>query len=167
MFVRGILLLEAAWEALILGLFSQPFLGASAFTLYSPSWLILALHLLIRQVPTSVPVPSAVPPCFLLVAMIEVNLSMRLFSLTWLGRWQVYLMRRGRIYPEPVSHRVGPILIVSPSGGFLGAALNEMLLFPLKSWSAEDRAILGCAPNISAFPYSSSANTLLDTGPAP
>ena len=79
--------------------------GASTFTLYSPSWLILALHLLIRQVPTSVPVPSAVLPYFLLVAMIEVTLSRRLFSLIWLGRWQVHLMRRGRIYPEPVSHR--------------------------------------------------------------
>ena len=37
---------------------SQP-LGALSFTLYSHSWLILALHLLIRQVPASVPVPSA------------------------------------------------------------------------------------------------------------
>ena len=83
----------------------QPLFGTSTFTLYSPSWLILALHLLIRQVPTSVPVPSTVPPCFLLVAMIEVTLSRRLFSLTWLGRWRVHLMRRGRIYPEPVSHR--------------------------------------------------------------
>ena len=46
------LLLEAVWEALVLGLFSQPLFGTSTFTLYSPSWLILALHLLIRQVPT-------------------------------------------------------------------------------------------------------------------
>ena len=88
-----------------MAIFPSPFFGALTFTLYSPSWLILALHLLIRQVPTSVPVPSAVTPCFLLVAMIEVTLSRRLFSLTWLGRWRVHLMRRGRIYPEPVSHR--------------------------------------------------------------
>ena len=67
--------------------------------------MILALHLLIRQVPTSVAVPSTVSPCFLLVAMIEVTLSRRLFSLTWLGRWRVHLMRMGRIYLEPVSHR--------------------------------------------------------------
>ena len=102
--------------------------------------------------PTSVPVPSAVPPYFLLVVMIEATLSRRLFSLTWLGRWRVHLMLRGRIYPEPVSHRtphVGPILLASPSWGFLGAAFNEMLLFPLKSWSAEDGIILGCAPGIS------------------
>ena len=85
--------------------FLAPFFGASTFTLYSLSWLILVLHLLIRQVPTSVPVPSAVPPYFLLVAMIEVTLSRRLFSLTWLGRWRVHFMRRGRIYPKPVSHR--------------------------------------------------------------
>ena len=88
-----------------LAFFPSPFLGALTFTLYSPSWLILALHLLIRQVPTSVLVPSAVPSCFLLVAMIEVTLSRCLFSLTWLGRWRVHLMRRGRIYPKPVSHR--------------------------------------------------------------
>ena len=85
--------------------FPPTFFGASTFTLYSPYWLILALHLLIRLVPTSVPVPSAVLPCFLLVAMIEATLSRRLVSLTWLGRWWVYLMWRGRIYPEPISHR--------------------------------------------------------------
>ena len=45
------------------------------FTLYSPSWLILALHLWVKQVLTSVPVPSAVPSYFLLVAMIEVTPS--------------------------------------------------------------------------------------------
>ena len=32
--------------------FFPPFFGASTFTLYSPSWLILTLHLLIKQVPT-------------------------------------------------------------------------------------------------------------------
>ena len=54
----------------------------SPFILYSPSWLILALHSLVRQVLTSVPVPSAVPSYFLLVARIEVTSSKRLFSLT-------------------------------------------------------------------------------------
>ena len=88
-----------------LAIFPSLFLGALTFTLYSPSWLISTLHLLIRQVPTSVPVPSAVPPCFLLVAMIEIALSKRLFSLTWSGRWLVHLMRRGRVYLEPILHR--------------------------------------------------------------
>ena len=104
MFARGVFLLEAVWEVLVLGLFSQPLFGASTFTLYSLFWLILALHLLIRQMPTSVPIPSAASPYFLLVAMIEVTLFRRLFSLIWLGRWRVHLMRRGRIYLELVSH---------------------------------------------------------------
>ena len=81
-FTLGVFLLEADWEALVFGLFSQPLFGALIFTLYSPSWLILALHLLVRQVLTSIPVPSAVPSYFLLVAMIEVTPSKRLFSLT-------------------------------------------------------------------------------------
>ena len=65
-----------------LAIFPSPLLGASTFTLYSPSQLILAFQLLIRQVPTSVPVPSTAPLCFLLVARIEVTLFRRLFSLT-------------------------------------------------------------------------------------
>ena len=88
-----------------LAFFPSPSFGVSTFTLYSPSWLILALHLLIRQVPTSILVPSAVLPCFLLVAMIEVTLSRRLFSLIWLGRLRAHLMQRGRIYLEPIPHR--------------------------------------------------------------
>ena len=81
-FALGVFLLEAGWEALVFGHFSQSPLGALTFTLYSPSWLILALHLWDRQMLTSVPVPSAVPSYFLLVAMIEVTPSKRLFSLT-------------------------------------------------------------------------------------
>ena len=153
-----------------LAFFPIPFFGASTFTLYSPSWLILALHLLIRQVPTSVPIPSATSPCFLLVAMIEVTLFRHLFSLIWLGSWRVHLMRRVRIYLEPVLHRTPtwvPFYSHLLQGAFWGAAFNEMLLFPFKSGSAEDRVILGCAQGILAFPYSSSANTLLGTGPEP
>ena len=75
-------LLEAGWEALVFSHFSQLPIGALTFILYSPSWLILALHLLVRQVLISVPVPSAVPSYFLLVARIEVTPSKRLFSLT-------------------------------------------------------------------------------------
>ena len=132
----------------MLAIFPSLPLNALTFTLYSPSWLILALHLLARQVPTSVLVPSIVPSCFLLVATIGVTLSRHLLSLTRSGCWRVHLMWRGSIYPEPVSHRtpnVGPILLVSPSGGFFGVAIIETLLFPLKSWSAEDRVILGCS----------------------
>ena len=45
---------SSKWSGMLwfLAFFSSLFLGASTFTLYSPSWLILALHLLIRQVPT-------------------------------------------------------------------------------------------------------------------
>ena len=124
-------------------------LGALTFMLYSPSWLILALHLLVRQVLTSVPVPLAVPSYFLLVAMIEVTSSKRLFSLTWSGRWQVHLMRRGRIFLStnfaPCLH-VGPIPLTSPSGGCLGIAFTKTLLFSSKSWSAEDRVVHSCSP---------------------
>ena len=43
---------------------------------------------------------------------------------------------------------MGPILLASSSGGILEAAFDEMSLFPLKSWDAEDRVILGCAPRL-------------------
>ena len=131
-----------------MAIFPSPFFGALTFSLYSPSWLILALHLLVRQVPAFVPVPSAVPPYFLLVAMIEVTLFRRLFSLTWSGRWRVHLMRRGRIYPEPVLHRTPtwiPFYSRFLQGAFLATTIIETLLFPLKSWSAEDRVILSCS----------------------
>ena len=39
---------------------------------------------------------------------------------------------------------MGPILLVSSFGDLLEAVFNDMLLFPLKSWDAEDRVILGC-----------------------
>ena len=84
--------------------FPPPFFGALTFSLYGPSWLILALHLLVRQVLTSVPIPSTVPSYFLLVAKIEVTPSKRLFLLTGSGRWQVHLMRRGRIFLDPIVH---------------------------------------------------------------
>ena len=63
-----------------LAIFPSPFVGALTFTLYSTSWLILALHLLVRQVLTPVPVPSTVPSYFLLVAMIEITSFKHLFS---------------------------------------------------------------------------------------
>ena len=159
-----------------LAFFPSPFLGALTFTLYNPSWLILALHLLVRQVLTSVLVPSVVPLCFLLVTMIEITLSRRLFSLTWLRRWRVHLMRRGRIHPEPVSHRTPtwvPFYSHLLQGACLGVAFNETLLFPLKSWSAEDRVILGCSPRhfglspfvLDKYPPRHRPRVLIERGP--
>ena len=55
-----------------LAIFSRPLFGTTTFLLYSPSWLILALHLLVRQVLISVSIPSTVPSYFLLVAKIEI-----------------------------------------------------------------------------------------------
>ena len=78
------------------------------FVLYSPSWLILALHFLVRQVLTSVSIPSTVSSYFLLVAKIEITPSKRLFSLTGSERWQVHLMRRGRIFLDPILHPAFP-----------------------------------------------------------
>ena len=43
---------------------------------------------------------------------------------------------------------MGPILLASSSGGVLEAAFDEMSLFPLKSWDAEDRVILGCVSRL-------------------
>ena len=90
--------------ALIILLFSRtpwfrrrvvpPFLGASAFSLYSPSQLILTFHLLIRQVPTRVPIPSAASPYFLLVALTKATLFRSLFLLIWLVRLWPHSMRR-------------------------------------------------------------------------
>ena len=70
-----------------------PFFGAQVFTLYSPSWLILTLHLLIRQVSIQTPVPSAASPYFLLVAVTETTLFRHLLSLIWLGRLWAHLMQ--------------------------------------------------------------------------
>ena len=130
--------------------------------------MILALHLLVRQVPTSVPVPSAIPPCFLLVTMIEVTLSKRLFSLTWSGRWRVHLMRRGRIYPEPVLHRT-PTWVPFYSHLLQGASWRRPSSRRCSSpWSPRvPRTGSSSAIPLytSAFPHSSSAHTLLGTGP--
>ena len=41
---------------------------------------------------------------------------------------------------------VGPIPLTSPSGGYLGIAFTKTLIFPLKSWSAEDRVVLSRSP---------------------
>jgi len=46
---------------------------------------------------------------------------------------------------------VSPILLASSSGGALEAAFDDMSLFPLKSWDAEDRVILGCISRLFGF----------------
>ena len=153
-----------------MAIFPSPFLGALTFTLYSPSWLILTLHLLVRQVPTSVPVPSAVPSCFLLVATIEVALPRRLFSLTWSGCWPVHLMRRGRIYPEPILHRT-PTWVPFYSPLLLGAFWKLPLMACHSSLRSLGMPRTGSSSAVSlgylVFSYSSSATTLLGTGPRP
>ena len=55
-----------------MAIFPNPLFGAPTFLVYSPSWLILALHLLVGQVLISVSIPSTIPSYFLLVAKIEV-----------------------------------------------------------------------------------------------
>ena len=125
-------------------IFPSLLFGAHTFSLYSPSWLILALHLLVRQVLISVSIPSTVPSYFLLVAKIEVTPSKCLFSLTGSGHWQVHLMRRGRVFLDPILHPAplwGPIPLTSPSGDYLRIAFTKTLIFPLKFWSAEDRIV--------------------------
>ena len=124
-------------------LVSDPLFVAQAFTLYSPSRLILTLHLLIRQVPTRVPIPSAASPYFLLVAVIEITLFRSLFPSIWLGRLLAHSMWRWRLFLEPLPLRT-PILLAFSSGGALEAAFNDMSFFPFKSWDAEDRVILSC-----------------------
>ena len=170
MFALGFFLLEAGWEALVFGHFSQPLFWCINLPLYSPSWLILALHLLVRQVPISVPVPSTVPPCFLSVAMIEVTLSRRLFSLTWSGRWRVHLMRRGRIYPEPVLHRTPtwvPFYSHLLQGAFWGRPSSRRCSSPWSPKVPRTGSSSAIPLDTSAFPHSTSAHTLLGTGPEP
>ena len=72
----------------------------------------------------------------------------------------------------PYPH-VGPILLASPSGGFLGIAIVETLLFPLKSWSAEDRVTLGYSTRhfdlspfvLGKYPPRHGPRALIERGP--
>ena len=43
---------------------------------------------------------------------------------------------------------MSPILLAFSSGGASEVALDDMPLFPLKSWDAEDKIILGCTPRL-------------------
>ena len=150
--------------------FLSPPFGASIFTLYSPSWLILALHLLIRQVPIQVSVPSAASPYFLLVAITETTLFRRLFSLIWLGRLWTHSMRRGRIYLEPSPHRT-PMWVPFYSPLLLGAFWRLPLMACHSSLRSLGMPRTGSSSAASlgylVFSYLSSAITLLGPGPGP
>ena len=163
---------SSAWPGMLwfLAFFPSPPFGASVFTLYSPSWLILALHLLIRQVRIQVSVPSAVSPYFFLVAITEVTLFRHLFSLIWLGRLWTYSMRRGRIYLEPPPHRT-PTWVPFYSPLLLGAFWRLPLMTCHSSLRSLGMLRTGSSSAVSlgylAFSYSSSATTLLGTGLGP
>ena len=150
--------------------FPAPFLGAIIFTLYSPSLLILALHLLVKQVPTSVPVPSAASLCFLLVAITESTLFRRLFSLIWLGRLWTHSIRRGRIYLEPPPHRT-PTWAPFYSPLLLGTFWRLPLMACHSSLRSLGMPRTGSSSTTSlgylVFSYSSSTTNLLGTGPGP
>ena len=146
------------------------FFGASIFTLYSPSWLILALHLLIRQVLIRVPVSSAASPYFLIVAITETPPFRRLFSLIWLGRLWTHSMQRGRIYLEPPPHRT-PTWVPFYSPLLLGPFWRLPLMTGHSSLRnlGVPRTELSLAVSLGylVFSYSSLATTLLGTGPEP
>ena len=165
-FAREVILLDAVWEVLVFGIFSQPLFGASVFTLYSLSWLIVALHLLIRQVPIQVPVSSTASPYFLLVAINEATLFRCLFSLIWLGRLWTHSMRRWCIYLEPPPHRT-PTWVPSHSPFLLGAFWRPPLMTCHSSLRSLGMPRTGSSSAASlgylVFPYSSSETTLLGT----
>ena len=60
-----------------------------------------------------------------------------------MGAFNVEVTSLPRTTPTLYPH-VSPILLTSSSGGALEAAFDDMSLFPLKCWDAEDRVILGC-----------------------
>lgn len=147
-----------------------PFFGAQVFTLYSPSRLILTLHLFIRQAPIQIPIPSAAYPCFLLVALTETTLFRRLFSLIRLGHLWAHSMRRWHIYLEPPPLRT-PMWVPFYSPLLLGAFWRQPSTRCHSSpWSlgmprtgSSSAASLGYL----IFHHLSSATTLLGTGPRP
>ena len=60
---------------------------------------------------------------------------------------------------------MGPILLASSSGGVLEAVFDEMSLFSLKSWDAEDKVILGCVSRLFGFSLLVLGNYLPRHGP--
>ena len=132
---------KGAGRLWFLAIFPSLLISASTFLLYSPSWLILALHLLVRQVLISVSIPSTVPSCFLLVARIEVYTIQTSFLINRLWALAGAFTEDGTHFPWSnftPCFPVGPIPLTSPSGSYLGA-FTKTLIFPSKFWSAEDR----------------------------
>ena len=147
-----------------------PLFGAQVFTLYSPSRLILTLHLFIRQVLIRIPVPSAASLCFLLVALTEATLFRRLFSLIWLGRLWAHSMRRWCIYLEPPPFRTpmwvpfySPLLLRAFWRQPLTRCCSSLWSLGMSRTGSSSAASLGYL----VFHHLSSANTLHGTGPRP
>ena len=127
-----------------LAIFPSPLLGAPTFLLYSPSWLILALHLLVKQMLISVSIPSIVPSYFLLVAKIEIYTVQTSFLINRIWALADAFNAEGTHFPwsNPTPcFPMGPLPLTSPSGGCLGIASTKMLAFSLKLWDAEDRVV--------------------------
>ena len=125
-----------------LAIFPSPPICAPTFLLYSPSWLILALHLSVRQVFISVSIPSLVPSYFLLVAWIEVYTIQTSFLINQLWVLAGAFIEEGTHFSWSnftPCFPAGPISFTSPLGGCLGVAFTKTLILPLKFWSAEDR----------------------------
>ena len=141
----GVFLLEVGWEALVFGHFPQPSLfGATTFLLYSPSWLILALHLLVGQMFISVSIPSIVPSYFLLVTKIEVYTVQTSFLINRIWTLAGAFNTEGTHFPWSnftPCFRVGLIPLISSSEGYLGIVFTSTLVFSLKFWNAEDRVV--------------------------
>ena len=147
-----------------------PFSSGWILTLYSPSQLILTFHLLIRQVTIWVLVPSVAFPHFLLVAITEATLFKGLFLSMWPGRLLVYLMRRWRLFLEPLSHCT-PVRVLSYSP-FLLEALWGLPLMACRSsllglGMSRTRSSSATSLGHLDFRCISSATTLLDAGLGP
>ena len=130
--------------------------------------MILTLHLLIRQEPVRVSVPSAASPYFLLVAIIEVTLFMSLFPSIWIGHLWAHSMRRWRPLLEPLPLRT-PTWVLFDSPLPLGVLWRLPLITCRSSfWSlgmlrtgSSSAASLGCL----IFHHLSSATAFIGTGP--
>ena len=91
-----------------LAIFPSLLLGATIFLLYSLSWLILALHLLVEQVLISVSIPSTVPSYFLLVAKIEVYTVQTSFLINHLWVLAGAFTEEGMRFPQSDFHTLLP-----------------------------------------------------------
>ena len=60
---------------------------------------------------------------------------------------------------------MSPILFAFFSEGALEVAFNDIPIFLLKSWEAEDRAILGCVYGPFGLSLFVLGTPILDTGP--